>query len=84
MQYPKISAEWKTFTIALNGILKRIETLVEKCFYVDDLALFYSARSISMIKQYMKVAIDMVVKNTRSIGFTFSATKTTCVHFYCL
>ena len=53
----------------------------EKCLYVDDLALFYSAKATPTDLRKVHSAIDKLVENANVIDFLFSATKTTCLHF---
>ena len=60
------------FTIAINGMFEGIEKSFGKCLYPDNLALFYLAKATEMIKRKMHPLVER---------FSFSAIKTTCVHF---
>ena len=63
-----ISFERTLFTKVINGISEGTGTLIGKCLYVNDLALFYSAKATAVIKRKIQVAIDMLVENVNSIG----------------
>ncbi|KAK7867868.1 hypothetical protein R5R35_008617 [Gryllus longicercus] len=69
------------FIIAINRMFDGIEASIGKCMYVDDIAIFYSAKSLGMVKFKMQNAINKLVQNAKNIGFSFTAAKTKCVHF---
>ena len=58
-----------------KGIFKGRETSAEKCLYVNDLALFYSARATAIIEYKMQGTIDTPVENPNSIGYSLSGYK---------
>lgn len=69
------------FAIAINDLVASIDTAVNRCLYVDDLVLFYSAKSMEDIENSLQAAIDKVVDEAELKGFRFSTEKTKCVHF---
>lgn len=68
-------------TITISGIFVGIETSVVKYLCVDYLALFYSAKSMGMIKRKVQGTIDTLIENANSTGFSFSAPNTKWVYF---
>lgn len=69
------------FAIAINDISKGLQQNISTCLYVDDLAIFYSAKTIEEAVPILQTAINNIVSNGEKIGFSFSQEKTKCVHF---
>ena len=69
------------FDIAVNSIVECIEPAVQKCMYVDDLAIFYSADIIEEIEENNEYNINKVLRKAEKSGFKFSSTKTKAIHF---
>uniref|UniRef100_A0A1Y1KRE1 Reverse transcriptase domain-containing protein n=1 Tax=Photinus pyralis TaxID=7054 RepID=A0A1Y1KRE1_PHOPY len=69
------------FNIAINSLVNNIGTDVKCCLYVDDLCIFGSGKTIGQISRKMQPIVNQVLENAEETGFTFSITKTKCVHF---
>lgn len=69
------------FAIAVNGLLTEIDESVGRCMYVDDLAIFYSSKSMQNIEDTLQQNIDQLVEAAERKVYRFSPSKTKCVHF---
>ena len=69
------------FAIAINDVADCVATPIDRCLYVDDLAIFMAGDTIPAINRKLQEAINNVNASAEERGFRFSATKTACVHF---
>ena len=69
------------FAIAINDVADCVATPIDKCLYVDDLAIFMEGDTIPVINQKLQETINDVNACAEERGFRFSANKTACVHF---
>ena len=69
------------FNIKLNNIIKSIPTNVEKSLYVDDLAIYFRGRTMSVVERQIQQALKSIECFADENGFRFSIQKTKCVHF---
>ena len=69
------------FLIAINDLITVIDAPIEKCLYVDDLLICYSAESMEEIQTVLQNAIDSINREAHQKGFRFSETKTKAIHF---
>lgn len=69
------------FAVAINEICKGVNQNIKKCLYVDDVAIFYSAKKVGDITSTLQPAINTIIQNGEKVGFQFSKEKTKCVHF---
>jgi hypothetical protein len=54
---------------------------VSTSLYVDDFAIFYSSRRIDTIERRLQLAVNHLLHWALENGFSFSRTKSQCVHF---
>ncbi|KAG5871268.1 hypothetical protein JTB14_024338 [Gonioctena quinquepunctata] len=69
------------FAIAINSIIEDLNPDIGRCLYVDDLTIYYSAASMTVIENTLQMAIDTLSQKAEHLGWKFSVTKTSCVHF---
>ena len=70
------------FSIAINNILKCIPTNIEASLYVDDLIIYCGGNHVPGLERRIQGAINKICTWADSHGFTFSASKTNCIHFH--
>lgn len=69
------------FAIAINDICNGLNQEVQRCIYVDDLAIFCSGKTVGQMTKLLQPSINKIIENGHNIGFQFSKEKTKCVHF---
>ena len=69
------------FNLKLNNVVKNLPCTVEKSLYVDDLAIYFRGRTMSVVERQLQNAIDKIEHFADENGFCFSVQKTNCVHF---
>lgn len=69
------------FSIKINNILDQLPPTVKGNLYVDDLHISCQGKDMRYIECQMQTAIRRITRWTEVNGFSFSADKTSCVHF---
>lgn len=69
------------FLIAINGIVKNIDSSIEVSLFVDDLAIYFSSGNLNEIKNNLQIAINKIYDWSKMTGFRISEEKSACVHF---
>nr|CAH7742070.1 unnamed protein product [Callosobruchus chinensis] len=64
------------FAISINTLSE-----IQKTIFVDDLAIFYSSRSIEDIENVLQPAVNRLSEKASNLGLKFSPSKTKCLHF---
>ena len=70
------------FGITINGIIVDLPTDIQKRLFVDNLAIYFSASSVTAIERKLQMAINKIFKWTFQTGFQLSKEKTVAVHFH--
>ena len=70
------------FSLAINGVLGCIPGNVESILYVDDLLIYCSGNYVPVLERRLQTTINKIQEWTESHGFTFSPSKTNCIHFH--
>jgi ribonuclease HI len=69
------------FAIAINGITRCVQSPVSSSLYVDDLAIFCKAARLSSATRQLQNTVARLARWAEKTGFSFSPTKTKCIHF---
>lgn len=69
------------FAIAINDITKNIPPSITSSLFVDDLAICFKAKHLASATRQIQMTVTKLQKWASNTGFTFSATKSTCMHF---
>lgn len=69
------------FAIAINFLLHKRTTEINKILYVDDLILTCKHTSIDIINEVLNNEIENISRSAHNRGFLFSREKTQCTHF---
>ena len=70
------------FSIAINGVLGCVPGNVDGILYVDDLLIYCRGNYVPVLERRLQVTINKIQQWTESHGFTFSPSKTNCIHFH--
>jgi ribonuclease HI len=68
------------FLIAINHITDNIPHNIKSCVYVDDLVIYASGGSSSLIERRLQTAINGITRWAAMTGFSFSTQKTVSLH----
>ena len=69
------------FSLKINSIVSCLHRDIECSLFVDDLAIYYSARHMVSIERKLQQCLNKLQEWCDKNGFRFSSTKTVCVHF---
>ena len=69
------------FAIAINDIVKQLSTGVQCTLYVDDFAIFISARNETHSNRIIQTSINKLSEWTKTKGLKFSREKTVAIKF---
>jgi hypothetical protein len=69
------------FAISIKGLVNAFGPPVTTSLYVDDLAIYYSSRTIVTIARWLQGAFNRLSRWARVNGFTFSPDKAKYLHF---
>ncbi|KAG8284048.1 hypothetical protein J6590_108227 [Homalodisca vitripennis] len=69
------------FAIAINDIASCVAPPVHCSLFVDDFAIFVTAKRLSTTERALQLTINRLVKWCGRTGFTFSLPKTRCMVF---
>ena len=69
------------FSIKINNIVKALNPGVDCSLYVDNFLICYRSKHIQTIERQFQECFNKIHKWANENGFTFSKTKTKCVHF---
>ena len=69
------------FNIKINNIVKNINVETECAIYVDDFMICFKAKYMRTIERHLQMCLNKIHNWATINGFTFSQTKTKCIHF---
>ena len=69
------------FSIKINDIVKCLGNLTDCSLYVDNFCFCYRSKSMATIERQLQQNLNKIENWATSNGFTFSKSKTQCVHF---
>ena len=69
------------FMIKINSIANHMKQGTDCSLFVDDFNICYRSRNMQSIERHLQHNINNLQKWAEENGFTFSLTKTVCVHF---
>ncbi|GBN93803.1 RNA-directed DNA polymerase from mobile element jockey [Araneus ventricosus] len=69
------------FALKINDILKQLPPSVKGFLYVDDLYISCTGDNINFIERQLQLAVNKIQQWSTFHGFTFSTSKTSCIHF---
>ena len=69
------------FLLKINSITKAITPNIDKSLFVDDFAIIYSSPNMTTIEKKLQESLNRLERWADENGFTFSKTKTLCLHF---
>ena len=69
------------FSLKINSIVSCLLPDIKCSLYVDDLAIYYSSSHVPSIERKLKHSLNRLGRWCDENVFTFSPTKTMCVHF---
>jgi len=72
------------FGLRINSIVKNLPVGVECSLYVDDFVICYRSALISHAERQLQHCLNKLQSWCDTTGFSFSSTKTLCVHFTAL
>ena len=70
------------FSVAINSVLSVIPPTVGRMLYVDDLTIYSTSPRLEGAERQITSALKGLERWTRKTGFSFSPTKSVCVHFH--
>ena len=68
------------FAVSIDGAINSLPTEVKSTLYVDDLTIYMSGSSTSLIERRLQIAINHLQKWCDTTGFQFSAPKSVAMH----
>ena len=69
------------FGLRINGIVKNLTAGTECALYVDDFVICYRSSMLSAAERQLQQCLNKLQTWADKNGFTFSKSKTVCVHF---
>ncbi|GBN15929.1 putative RNA-directed DNA polymerase from transposon X-element [Araneus ventricosus] len=69
------------FSLKINSIFKHLQPSIKSFLYVDDLYISCSGDNMAFIERQLQIAVNKLTQWSILNGFTFSTSKTSCVHF---
>ncbi|XP_046684667.1 uncharacterized protein LOC124370426 [Homalodisca vitripennis] len=69
------------FDVAINGITACVRRPVRCSLFVDDFAVYVSARRLATAERSLQLTIRRLEEWSRRTGFSFSTSKTQCITF---
>ncbi|GBL82167.1 hypothetical protein AVEN_252363-1 [Araneus ventricosus] len=69
------------FALKINSIFKHLQPSIKSFLYVDDLYISCSGDNMAFIERQLQIAVKKLTQWSILNGFTFSTSKTSCVHF---
>ncbi|XP_046684647.1 uncharacterized protein LOC124370407 [Homalodisca vitripennis] len=69
------------FAVAINGITACVRHPVRCSLFVDDFAVYVSARRLVTAERSLQLTIKRIEEWSRRTGFSFSTSKTQCITF---
>jgi hypothetical protein len=69
------------FAIAMNSIETNVRPPVQASLFVDDFANYCASANINVIERQLQLVLNRLYKWSCRNGFTFSPSKTCCIHF---
>ena len=69
------------FAVMVNDIADTLPAGVSHSLFVDDFAVWFSTSSTASAERRIQLCIDKLTRWGSTNGFTFSSTKTACMHF---
>jgi len=69
------------FALKINSVVKAISPGVECSLYVDDFLIIYRSKYIHIIERHLQRSLNTLSHWADTNVFTFSSSKTVCIHF---
>ncbi|GBN71206.1 putative RNA-directed DNA polymerase from transposon X-element [Araneus ventricosus] len=69
------------FALKINSVFKHLQPSIKSFLYVDDLYISCSGDNMVSIERQLQIAVNKLTQWSILNGFTFSTSKTSCVHF---
>ena len=69
------------FSIKINSIVGTAQKGITPSLYVDDYLICYRAKRMETIERQMQLSLNKLHTWSQQNGFTFSKSKTVCMHF---
>ena len=70
------------FSIKINEIVNSVNPGTEASLFVDDFALYAVGATYVGVQRKLQLCVDKIQNWAEGNGFTFSSTKTQCIHFH--
>ena len=70
------------FSIKINNIVKAVLKGTDCSLFVDDFALCMRGKTLNRVERPMQLCVNNVQHKVSQNGFTFSTSKTVCIHFH--
>ena len=70
------------FSIKINDIIKSVNPGTDASLFVDDFALYAVGATYPGVQRKLQLCVDKIRTWAEANGFTFSPTKTQCIHFH--
>ena len=70
------------FSIKINNIVKSVQKGSDCSLFVDDFGLCASGSTYPGVQRRLQLCVDKIQQWAEENGFTFSTTKTQCIHFH--
>ena len=70
------------FNIKINNIVKSVKEGIDKSLFVDDFSISARGKTLAGVERQLQLCVDKIQKWVDGNGFTFSSSKTECIHFH--
>ena len=70
------------FSIKINNIVKSVQQGSDCSLFVDDFGLYAAGSTYPGVQRRLQLCVDKIQQWAEENGFTFSTTKTQCIHFH--
>eukprot|EP00745_Piridium_sociabile_P034532 TRINITY_DN59413_c0_g1_i17.p1 TRINITY_DN59413_c0_g1~~TRINITY_DN59413_c0_g1_i17.p1 ORF type:complete len:116 (-),score=21.46 TRINITY_DN59413_c0_g1_i17:25-372(-) len=70
------------FSIKINDIVKAVQQGSDCSLFVDDFGLYATGSIYAGVQRQLQLCVEKIQQWTEENGFTFSTTKTQCIHFH--
>ena len=70
------------FSIKINNIVKSVTSDTDSSLFVDDFELCAVGATYPGVQRHLQLCVNKVQQWAEENGFTFSTTKTKCIHFH--
>jgi hypothetical protein len=70
------------FSIKINDIVKAVQQGSDCSLFVDDFGLYVTGSIYAGVQRRLQLCVEKIRQWAEENGFTFSSTKTQCIHFH--